>query len=135
MSGDGWDDLLARARDRAAQTAATPDEWGYRVQLEPGDTFVGRWCGETTDLGNDGRRVFLLWDSDGEACYSRFYAALGREVDQARPTVGDTVAIARGNDYVSAHGTGYSFGLVVEPNGAPLPGAAKEAGSGDDIPF
>jgi hypothetical protein len=121
------DDLIARAKQRATSSGGD-ERWGYRIALGPDDSFVGRWRGETTDPANDNRRIFLLWDADGQRCYSRSYAALNREIDEAAPTVGCTIAIVRGPDYTSEKGTGYSFGVTTEPNDEPPP-------SDDDIPF
>ena len=123
-------DLIAKARARA-EAGPNPTEWGYRVQLDVAESFVGRWRGETVDADNDGRRIFLLWDADDGPCYSRSYAALAREVDRVMPTVGCTVAVFRGPDYIGAQGTGYAFGVQTEVNDDPLPAA----GDGDDIPF
>jgi hypothetical protein len=144
MSGDGWDELLARATERA-EASPIPSEWGYRVALDEGDSFVGRWRGETEDPDNVDkqgrpRRIFLLWDTDGQPAFSRSYAALNREVDRVRPNVGDRVAIARAADYTSAEGTGFSFGLEADPCDHPLPddpspGEPPAAADPDDLPF
>jgi hypothetical protein len=123
------DDLIARAKERA-ESAPIPEDWGYRIQLEPDDSFVGRWRGETVDEAHDDRRIFLFWDRDDQLCFSRSYAALNREIDAAAPTVGCTVVIVRGEDYVGQQGTGYAFGVVVEPNDEPLPDVVE-----DDVPF
>jgi hypothetical protein len=123
-------ELVARARERA-EASPVPDGWGYRVVVDEGEDFSGRWRGETTDPDNvddegEPRRVFLLWDEEGGLCFSRFYAALGREIDRAAPAIGDRIVIARAKDYRSARGTGYSFGVVTEPCDEPLPGADDE---------
>jgi hypothetical protein len=120
------DALVARAKERA-EASPVPDEWGYRIALEEGDSFVGRWLGETTDEQHDNRRVFVFLDEEGERCFSRYYAALGREIDRAQPDVGATIVVYRGSDYASKQGTGYAFGVEVESNDAPLPD--------DEIPF
>jgi hypothetical protein len=127
------DELIARAKDRAA-APLVDESWGYRIKLDQGEAFVGRWRGETVDEDHDGRRVYLLWDETGHRAFSREYAALGRELDAATPTPGCTIVIVRGGDYQAAQGTGFSFGVIVEPNDAPLP--ETEAGSPDgEIPF
>jgi len=135
-------DLMARARERAeAQGQGGSDDWGYRLALEEGGEFLGRFRGETTDPNNadqngNPRRIFLLWDEHNQRCYSRSYAALNREIDQNYPSIGATIAIVRGKDYVSANGTGYSFGVVTEANPHALPSEIVLDGSdGDDIPF
>lgn len=133
--------LIAAATERA-ETTPLPEEWGYRVALEQGDSFIGRWLRETVDEANNNRRVFLLLDEDDQPCFSRFYAALGREIDQAAPEVGCTIVIVRGDDYIGQQGTGYSFGVATEPNDKPLPETATSEPEGssasfatDDIPF
>ena len=132
------DDLVRRARERA-ETPPVDPEWGYRVQLAPGEWFEGRYRGETDDpdnLDNDGnpRRIFLFWDSiDGRRCWSRTYTALAREFDRARPTKGYTIVVFRGSDYASGKGNpGQSYGVEIEPNSDPLPDDDK---NGDGIPF
>lgn len=127
----GHDDLIARATERA-EAPAIPEDWGYRVALEEGESFVGRWRGDSTDELNNNRRIHLLWDQDGQRCFSRSYAALDREVDRLAPEVGAAVAIVRGSDYATAKGTGYSFGVETAPCGEPLPDPAAADG---DIPF
>jgi hypothetical protein len=123
----GADDLITQAKERA-EASPLPDGWGHRIQLDPGAHFTGRWRGETTDEAHDNRRVFLFWDDDSQLCFSRFYAALGREIDSTKPNIGDTIVIVRGDDYTGAQGTGYSFGVATGPNDDPLP-------DDDGIPF
>jgi hypothetical protein len=130
---NGRDELIARAQDRAS-APAVDESWGYRIKLEQGEAFVGRWRGETVDEDHDGRRVFLFWDETGHRCFSRSYAALDREIDAVTPTPGSTVVVARGNDYSGEKGTGFSFGVIVEPNDAPLP-EDDAADPEDGIPF
>jgi hypothetical protein len=115
------EDLVERAKERA-EASPVPDSWGTRVTLAENDAFVGRWRGEAIDEAHDNRRIFLLWNEDGEPCFSRQYAALGREIDRAAPAIGCTIVIYRSADYVGQQGTGYSFGVETEPNDAPLPG-------------
>jgi hypothetical protein len=131
------DALLSRAKERA-EGSPLPDTWGYRVALEEGDFFYGRWRGETVDeLNSDDngkpRRIFLLWDEDEQLCFSRFYTALAREIDRAKPELGCSIAIYRGDDYVGQKGTGFTFGVVTEPSEKPLPGG--EPAADDDVPF
>jgi hypothetical protein len=123
---DTQSELIARAKERA-ESSPTLGSWGYRIALDPQDVFVGRWRGETTDEDNDDRRIFLFWDQDGQPCFSRFYAALGREIDRASPSLGDRIAVYRGDDYNSSQGTGFAFGVECEPNDDPVPD--------DDIQF
>jgi hypothetical protein len=126
-------DLLERARQNEQERGS---EWGYRVTLETGEHFEGRWRGETIATGGDygDQRLFLLWDRDGQECYVRGYAALARKVDDETPGLGASVVIVRGDDYQSAGGTGYSFGIASEPNDAPLPEADVQTSLGDDDP-
>ena len=72
-------------------------------------------------------------------CFSRHYAALERELDAVRPIeTGARIVIARGANYRTQYDTpdeasGFSFGVITEPNTEPLPGGA--AASDDGIPF
>ena len=129
-------------RDRARESERERDGggWGRRVQLEPGETFEGRWRGETTATGGDygDQRLFLLWDSDGAECYLRGHASLVRKVEAVAPSVGDSIAVYRGGDYSSAAGTGYSYGLAAEPCFDALPEQPEYGDLGDvddDIPW
>jgi hypothetical protein len=45
------DDLIAKAKERA-ETPPVPEEWGFRIVLNEGDSFVGRWRGKTQDPDN-----------------------------------------------------------------------------------
>lgn len=127
-------ELIARAKERA-EAPPTPEGWGYRVGLEPGDSFIGRWRGDTEDEENDNRPVYLLWDEDDRACFSRTYAALAREIERVSPEIGCTIVIVRGPDYIGQQGTGYSFGVETEPNDAPLPAGDAEPERDDAIPY
>ena len=123
-------------RRRAPATPPTPTEWGYRVSVDEGKSFYGRWRGETTDEDNGNRRILLVWDEDGQRCFWRFYAALGREIDRVQPSVGCSIAIFRGDNYKTQYDadgetSGHAYGVEKEPNDAPLP----QAGDGDAFPF
>jgi hypothetical protein len=126
-------DLIARAQARA-EARPVPEEWGAFIEHVAGETFVGRWRGETVDADRENRRIFLLWDEDGEERFSRSYAALEREIDRVRPVLGCTIAIHRGDDYTTKSGTtGYAFGVETEPSDEPLPG--EPPNPDDGIPF
>jgi hypothetical protein len=123
-------ELVARAKERAA-AKPVDESWGYRIDLDVGESFAGRYRGEAADAQNGGRRVFLFWDRDDQLCWSRTYAALEREIDQAAPAVGATIVLVRGEDYASGKGNpGRSFGVATEPHDGRLPGEGR-----DDIPF
>jgi hypothetical protein len=110
------DGLVARAKERA-EGSPVPEEFGYRLVLNEHEHFVGRWRGETIDEANGDRAVYLLWDADDQPCFSRHYAALGREIARVNPQV----------DYATDHpNPGHSYGVETEPNEAELP---------DGIPF
>jgi hypothetical protein len=118
------DDLISRARERA-EAPPIPEEWGYRIALEEGESFVGRWRDRTVDEDND-RPIYLFWDESGEPCFSRHYASLERELNREDPAVGATVVIYRGDNYKTqyddeAEKSGQSYGVTVEPNDDPLP--------------
>ena len=122
----GRDELIARAKERA-ETTPTPEEWGYRITLEEGESFVGRWRGQTVDEDNSNRSIYLFWDESSEWCFSRSYASLDRELDREQPAIGATVVIYRGDNYKTQYddegeASGQSFGVTVEPNDDLLPG-------------
>src|SRR5262245_13765220 len=96
------DDLLNEARERAAQEDA--GGWGYRVTLDEGASFQGRFRGqETTSSPEYGDQpVFLFWDGDGATCFMYgSHRRLLREMERAAPDVGYDVAIVRGDDTFS----------------------------------
>lgn len=111
--------------DRAKRNASEREggEWGYRVALEVGETFEGRYRGTELATGGDygDQTLYLFWDHDGASCYMRGHASLVRKVESAEPGIGDTVAVFRADDYQSAGGTGYTYGIAAEPSDAPLP--------------
>lgn len=116
--------------ERAKQNATERDdsEWGYRLVLDPGATFEGRWRGETLWTGGEygEQRIFLLYDRDGAYCYLGSKARLARKVDSLAPQPGDDVAIFRGDDEFSNGRTIHTYGLAVEANSEPLPEAPAE---------
>jgi hypothetical protein len=143
-TADPFDDIVARAKERAAAAGGGHDDWGSRVEgLEvTDDLFQGRYRGEAEDENYDGhsRRVHLLWDAtNDEACWVRGKWSLNNEFDRVRPNVGDTIVIYVGDAWEGKSGaSGFYFGVEAEPNDSPLPGqpvlAAGEAAD-DDIPF
>jgi hypothetical protein len=132
------DGLLDLARERA-ESSPIPADWGYRLVLEVGESFQGRWRGEVEDPDNvddrgKPRRVFLLWDGDGEPAFVRSYSSLARQVDQFRPAVGDRFVIVRSADYTTQRGAGHSYGFACEKCAEPLPGTASGESS-VELPF
>ena len=120
------DDLISRAKERA-ETPPTPEEWGYRIALDEGESFVGRWRDRTIDEDNNDRPIYLFWDESGEPCFSRHYTSLEREINRENPAPGATVVIYRGDNYKTQYDdegekSGQSYGGTVEPNDDPLPG-------------
>src|SRR5689334_12969738 len=132
------DDLFAEAAKRAA-ARITPEEWGYRIDLAPGEHFDGTWIGETVDEEHDNRVVYLLRDASGEPCWSRSYAALTREFERLNPQPGWLVVIVRGDDYTTGNGTGYAFGAAAAPPSPSPIGSAtphgEEPAADEDMPF
>lgn len=116
------EDLLNEARDRAEQSG-DGGGWGYRITLDEGASWQGRWRGqETTDGMNGPQPVYLLWDGDGALCF--MYGAhkrLVREVERTQPDVGYDVAIWRGEDQVSNGRAAFAYGVAVRPNMDALP--------------
>jgi hypothetical protein len=58
-----YGDLVRRAQERAAGQTV-PGHFGYRVALDEGEVFSGRWRRRETDPLTD-RPVYLLWDERG----------------------------------------------------------------------
>ena len=115
------DELLNQARENAAER--DENEWGYRIALEVGDSFMGRWRGETvtpTDYGE--QPVYLFWDGEDALCF--LYGGkkvLDRRVRHAAPTIGDSIAIFRAEDETTNGRTAHIFGVAAVANSDPLP--------------
>jgi hypothetical protein len=131
--------LSDRARENAAENDA--GEWGYRVELDVGASFEGRYRGETTTTSDYGeQRVFLFWDRDGALCFMYGKTRLARKLDSLQPNEGDSIAIARIDDELSQGRRIFRFGVAVEPNFDALPTPPVEARSSyvppdDDPPW
>lgn len=120
------DDLLNEARERAEQ--ADGGGWGYRVTLDEGASFRGRWRGqETTDGMNGPQPVYLLWDKDGAECFMYgSHKRLLREIERATPDIGYDVAIWRGDDEFTNGRVAFRYGVAVRPNMDALPVAPED---------
>jgi len=120
------DDLLAQATENASKR--DDSSWGDRIVLEVGDSFSGRWRGETTTPSEYGEQpVYLLWNAEGEECF--LYGgrvALDRQIRSASPGLGDDIAIARIEDESSNGRTVHRFGVAVARNEEPMPGEQTE---------
>lgn len=115
------DDLLREAREAAAESDG--GGWGYRVTLDEGGAFRGRFRGqETTDGMNGPQPVYLLWDRDGALCFMYgSHKRLIREMGGANPEVGYDIAIVRGDDVMANGRIAFSYGVRVRPNFDALP--------------
>lgn len=114
------DSLIDRARQNANENDA--GEWGYRVELDIGAAFEGRYRGETTTSSEYGeQRVFLFWDRDGALCFMYGKARLARKFDSMQPREGDSIAIERIDDELSGGRRIYRFGVAIEQNMDALP--------------
>ena len=129
-AAEGYDELVARA-NQSAQSGGTPPHWGRKVELEVGETFCGRHRGEEAG-GKSGAK--LLWDLDGHEVFIWTNTALDREYMREQPSVGDSIAISRAENYrtkfddADGEPSGLSFGVAVGKNDAPLPGAEDDLG-------
>lgn len=114
------DELVEQAKRDAEDRAGG---WGMRIQLEVGEHWAGRYRGDTIASGGDygDQTLFLFWDEGGYEVYMRGHASLVAKMAAAAPQLGDTVVVYRSDDYQSAGGTGYAYGVAREPNDAPLP--------------
>jgi hypothetical protein len=130
------DDLIARAK-AASEGAVLPDEWGKLIELlEDGDAFVGRYRG-TDSADGFKSSAYLFWDEDDELRFLWSCYRLDQEFEREPASLGDTVAIFRGQNYWTrfddaGEATGLSYGIAVEKNAAPLPVRPEPDG---DIPF
>jgi hypothetical protein len=144
------DELLEQARARLKELEeqeSNGDELGDRVELAPGDYFIGRWRGEGQmhTKGGDAFDVYLFWDVDDRHRFHYRNAALVSEVDESSPGVGDEIVIVRGEDVdFESQGekrTMHRYAVRVRPSPDPLPGGAAEPASpaaepaDDELPF
>lgn len=116
------DDLLNEARERAEQ--GDGGGWGYRVTIDEGGSFQGRYRGsETTSSVEYGDQpVFLFWDGDGAVCFMYgSHKRLLREMERATPDIGYDIAIVRGADEFTNGRVAFSYGVSVRPNMDALP--------------
>jgi hypothetical protein len=124
---------LAAAADEQLN-AAEPAEWGEEIDLAEGERFFGRFLGEDTSRLN-GRTVFLLLAPEEGVtdlskstvpCFIRERTMLRSEFDRTRPTRGDFIVIARGEDREGRNGPYYTYAVATAPCSEPLPGPAGD---------
>jgi hypothetical protein len=146
MSGDGWDELLTRAKE-SSEGPVLPHSWGELVEIEVGENFVGRYRGTDTAEGFKSA-AYLLWDVDGARRFIFACARLDREFTRESPAIGATVAIFRSENYESQFDraerrdpTGLAYGVATKPNDAPLPAEPTDEplpgrrSPDEDLPF
>jgi hypothetical protein len=136
-------DLLEQARARLRGFEGKDnesDDLGERVQLAPGDHFLGRYRGEAIMVNKEGDQipVVALWDADGRHRFHYRNASLVSELDAARPEVGDAIAIVRGEDRsFEAKGgelrTMHRYAVSTKPSTEPLPNGSVDSDA--DVPF
>jgi len=146
------DELLTEARLRLQeleqQQADDEIDWGERVELEPGDSFIGRWRGDAIGRSKEGGAftVYLFWDREGEHRFMFQTTRLGWEIDDLKPAVGDEIAVVRGTDLPAQSGRNPTqrYAVRARPCSDPLPGeadvqreneGAAQLAVDDDIPF
>jgi hypothetical protein len=142
------DVLLTEARLRLQELEKKQGDeidWGERIELDPGDSFVGRWKGETEGRSKDGGTftVYLFWDGDGKRRFMFETVRLGWEIRDLAPAVGDEVAVVRGTDLPAQSGRSPTqrYAVRSRPCSDPLPETAQPDEDGeqlavdDDIPF
>ena len=116
---------MSSLEERARANALENDlgGWGYRVALEVGEGFQGRYRGSEVATGGEygDQTLFLFWDQNAQTCYMRGHASLVRKMESASPGIGDSIFVFRHDDYQSQGGTGYAYGVAAEPNEEPLP--------------
>jgi hypothetical protein len=142
------DELLTEARlrlqDLEKQQQDDEVDWGERVELKPGDSFVGRWKGEAEGRNKDGGTftVYLFWDRDGKRRSMFQTTRLAWEIRDLGPAVGDEVAVVRGTDLPAQSGKNpmQRYAVRARPCSDPLPETAQPDEGGqlavdDGIPF
>lgn len=140
MSGDGWQELLAEAKDRlAAQEIEDQEasaELGEVVELDEQEAFTGRFRGfGQTHTKRGVVDVVLLWNDTSAKRFMWPKTRLQWELDELRPNVGDEIAIVRGADIPNSdpdRSPMQRFAVRVRPCDEPLPG---ENAADDDLPF
>jgi hypothetical protein len=152
MTGDfSTDDLLEQARERLRELEETAvDELGDRIELQPGQHFLGKWrTDEVSMRTKDGETftVYGLWDVEGKPRFHYRNAALVVEIEANRPSVGDAIVIVRGEDREfevdGEKRTVHRYAVRCRSSSIPLPALSatesdQTAGGGgrqDDIPF
>jgi hypothetical protein len=146
MSGHG--ELLTEAQLRLQELEKQQQDdevdWGDRVELDPGDSFVGRWKGETEGRGKDGGTftVYLFWDRDNKRRFMFQTTRLGWEIRDLAPQLGDEIAVVRGTDLPAQSGKNPTqrYAVRSRPCSDPLPETPTEGGGEQlavdaDIPF
>lgn len=142
------DELLEQTRRRLQELESRQEDdevdWGERVELEPGDSFVGRWKGETEGRTKEGGAftVYLFWGRDGKRRFMFQTARLGWEIRDLQPAIGDEVAVVRGSDLPAQSGKNPTqrYAVRARPCSDPLPEAEKadesaQLAAGDEFPF
>jgi hypothetical protein len=140
----GFDGLVARAKE-SSEGPVTPDSWGELVEIEVGESFIGRYRGSDTAKGFKSS-AYLLWDMAGDLRFIFACARLDKELMRESPEIGATVAIFRSENYESQYDcaegrepTGLAYGVASEPNPAPLPAEPTDQpgqlGPDDELPF
>jgi hypothetical protein len=129
----GSDDLLSRAKADAGGFTV-PDHWGEVVELEPGESFVGRFRGREKD--SRGNPVYLAWNADDARVFFWPAYRLDQGMQRERPAVGATICVVRDSNYATKFDspdepTGKAIGVASEPNDAPLP----ESPAKSEYPF
>jgi hypothetical protein len=140
---DGQLDIFGQLTEQVDEKldAVEPEWWGEEINLAEQERFYGRYLDVVVSPVTD-REVLLLlartsaegWD--GPRCYMRMRTVLRSQLDDARPSNGDCVAIARGKDKEGQRGAYHTYAVVSAPCPDPLPAhAAPSATEGDVIPF
>jgi hypothetical protein len=143
------DELLEQTRRRLQELESKQEDdevdWGERIELDPGESFVGRWKGETEGRNKEGGTfiVYLFWDRDGKRRFMFQTARLGWEIRDLAPAVGDEIAVVRGADLPAQSGKNPTqrYAVRARPSSDPLPKTEKadesgaQLGADDEFPF
>jgi len=127
---------LSRQADERLEeiNASAPKEWGEEIELAIGERWFGRYLGDARHPVHE-RTVRLLFAPEARRCFMRDRTVLTSEFERVRPTMGDYIVIARGEDGNGPKGGYHIYAVVPAPCPDPLPEGSGGGASPDEIPF
>jgi hypothetical protein len=137
------DELLEQARRRLDELEEAADELGERIELAPGEHFLGRFRGAATMVNKEGETIEVVgfWDEQGRPRFHYRNAAIVAELDALAPLeIGAEIVLIRGEDHHFETKDGqprtmHRYSMAARPSSQPLPGAESKPDDEDDVPF